>query len=190
MIRRFFVAVLLVTAFVISSHAQRFVVKTNLPYWGIMSPNAGIEFRVGKRFTFDVNSGGNLLRPIDGKHFKHWFAQPEFRYWFCESFNGHFLGLHGLGGQYNIGGWDLPIGELKNLKDHRYQGYFYGGGLTYGHQWYLGNRWNLELSIGAGYLRMHYDKFRCANCGSKLDSGKKDYLGVTKAALSLIYVIK
>lgn len=40
---------------------------------------------------------------------KHWLVQPEARYWFCEAFNGHFLALHALAGQFNVADMDLGI---------------------------------------------------------------------------------
>ena len=41
-----------------------------------------------------------------------------------------------------------------------------------------------------GYARIDYDKYNCGKCGSKLDSGHKNYIGPTKVALNIIYVIK
>ena len=89
-----------------------------------------------------------------------------------------------------MGGWYIPLERLDTFRDNRYQGYLYGGGLSYGYQWLLRPRWNLEASIGGGYARIHYEKYPCTTCGTKLDEGHTNYLGVTKAAVSLIYIIK
>lgn len=51
-------------------------------------------------------------------------------------------------------------------------------------------RWNLGLEIGAGWIRADYDMYDCPHCGEWRGSDKKDYFGVTKAAVSLIYMIK
>ena len=83
------------------------------------------------------------------------------------------------------------MGRLKDIKDYRYEGYAFGGGISYGYQWPISKRLNLELSIGAGYARLLYDKFNCVKCGEKLESDVKDnYFGITKGAVSLIYFIK
>ena len=75
-------------------------IKTNLPYWGVGGTfNLGAEFRLARHWTLDLEAG---LNPFDGKNddgsydrtMKHFRAHPELRYWFCESFQGHFLGLH------------------------------------------------------------------------------------------------
>lgn len=170
--------------------AQKVAVKTNIPYLATMTPNLGMEFALGKRTTFELTGGLNPFEFSETKKLKHWLVQPELRFWTCEAFNGHFFGIHGLGGQFNIGGWDIPVWKLKNLKDSRYEGYAYGGGISYGYQWILNNRWNLEFNVGAGYARLHYDKFKCVKCGEKLGTGDKDYWGPTKAAVSIIYFIK
>ena len=62
--------------------------------------------------------------------------------------------------------------------------------MSWGHQWILSNRWNLEVNLGGGYARIHYRKYPCVQCGELLDEGDTNYFGVTKAAVSLIYVIK
>ena len=173
-------------------HAQKVALKTNLGYWAVgASPNLAFEFALGKRVTLEVGGGLNKWTFSENKKFKHWLVQPELRYWFCEAFNGHFIGLHAHGGGFNVGNFDIPIGRLDVFYNKRYEGYLYGAGLSYGYQWVLSKRWNLELSLGAGYAHIDYDKFDGPHyCGEKLDEGKENYWGITKAAISFIYVIK
>jgi len=173
-----------------TANSQTFGIKTNIPYWGTLTPNIGIEVALGKKTTFEVIGGINPFTLSDYKYLKHWLIHTEYRYWTCEKFNGHFFGLHGLAAQYNVGGWDIPFWHLKNLKENRYQGYAYGGGISYGHQWLLNNRWNLELTLGGGYVRFQYEKFPCTKCGSSQGKGDKDYFGPTKGAISIIYILK
>lgn len=101
--------------------------------------------------------------------------------------NGSFFGLHAHGGQFNVGSIDIPVGRLKELKDNRYQGYFYGAGISYGYQWILSNRLNLEASIGGGYARIKYEQYPCTSCGNMLKEGYYNYWGVTRATLSLLF---
>lgn len=186
-------AVMIVGAcFSISSSAQKVAVKTNLAHWGVLaSPNGAVEVKLANHWTVDLYGGFNFWQFNNGEtKTKHWMVQPEFRYWFCEAFTGTFIGLHGHGGQYNIGGVDLPVGRLKNFKEHRYQGPFYGAGLSIGHQWILSPHWSIEASLGGGWARTPYRKYPCAECGSLLSEGTYDYFGVTRGTLSLIYVIK
>lgn len=170
--------------------AQDIAVKTNMAYWMTTTPNLGVEFALSKKSTFGIEGGINPFSFSDNKTFKHWLVQPEYRWWFCEAFNGHFLGIHAHGAQFNVGGWGIPIGRLDVFKDARYEGYLFGGGISYGYQWVLNPRWNFEASIGAGYAHILYDKYPCKNCGTKLDKGSYNYWGITRVELSFIYLLK
>lgn len=172
------------------SYAQRTAIKTNLIYWGVTTPNLGVELALSSKNTLELGGGLNVFAFSDNKKFKHWLLQPEYRYWLCEKFNGHFFGLHAHGAQFNVGGWDIPLGRLDVFKDSRYEGYLYGAGISYGYQWVWSPRWNFEFNLGGGFARIHYEKYPCATCGTKQDEGTYNYFGVTKAALSLIYIIK
>ena len=150
--------------------------KTNLPYWGTATFNAGLEFRLARHWTLDVEAGLN-------RTMKHFRAHPEIRYWFCEAFQGHFLGLHVPFIAYNFA--DLKV---LDLEDERRQGWGTGVGVSYGYQWLLSKHWNVEATLGVGYLYLNYDRFPCANCGNKTEDNTKHYFGPTQAAVSLIYL--
>lgn len=109
-------------------------------------------------------------------------------YWLCERFNGHFFGLHSGYGEYNISGVRIPFLK-KSVKDHRYQGWATGLGISYGYSWLLGRRWNLEATVGAGYVYTNYDRYECATCGKFRGTGDRHYFGPTKAGISIIYII-
>lgn len=170
--------------------AQYLTLKTNLLYGATTTPNLGLEIGLGQKTTLDVSGGYNPFTFSNNTKFKHWLVQPEFRYWLCERFNGSFFGLHLHGGEYNIGGLNLPFGMWPELENFRYQGYFYGAGISYGYQWVLGNRWSLEATAGLGYARFHYDKYECPRCGDFIKTGDKDYFGPTKLGVTLIFVIR
>ncbi|MCD8309640.1 MAG: DUF3575 domain-containing protein [Prevotellaceae bacterium] len=163
-------------------------VKTNLPYWATTTPNVGVEWRVARRSTLQAFYGLNPWRSTAGKSIRHWVVEPEYRHWFCEAFDGWFVGVHALGGEFNMGHVKLPLGVLKTLRDHRYEGWYAGAGFTAGYQWVLSRHWNFEASIGVGYSYIGYKKYDCGTCGRKLKSGHTHYVGPTKTALSLVYL--
>lgn len=182
-----------------SEHAysqSNVAIKTNLLYGaGAFTPNLGMEIGIGTRTTLDISGGYNWFN-LDGsknnnKKLVHWIVQPELRYFLCERFNGHFFGAHALYSEYNIGGHDLPMLFGKGSEKFRHQGNAYGAGISYGYQLLLSKRWNVEFNIGAGYMRMTYDKYNCTNCGELKEKGAtKNYFGPTKAGISIIYLIK
>lgn len=179
--------------FATEAKAQRAAIKTNLLYDATATVNAGLEFGLAQRWTLDVSGNFNAWSLSGGARWKHWAAQPELRYWFCDRFSGHFIALHLHGGQYNVGGIRNNISFLgtdySKLTDQRFQGWFAGGGLAYGYSWILGEHWNIEAEIGFGYSYTVYDRFECAGCGKKVEENKDhNYVGPTKAAINLVYL--
>lgn len=155
-----------------------FAVKSNLLYDAGLSANLGLEAGVAQRWSVEVSGNFNNWR-IGDRQWRHWFVQPEARYWFCERFTGHFAGVHLIGGEFNF----API------NDKRYQGRGAGAGIAYGYTWMLNRRWSVEAEIGAGWIYTRYDTFPCASCGTKLEHDRVyNYVGPTKAAINLIYV--
>lgn len=162
-------------------------IKTNIPYWGTATPNIGAEVRLARKWSLELEAGVN---PFDGKkddgsygkQLKHLRLHPEARYWFCEAFHKHFVGLHVPYLLYNVS--DIKILGTEN---ERHQGWGIGAGLSYGYSWLLSKHWNLEATVGAGYLYLESEKYPCGNCGSKKETVKKHYFGPTQAAVNLIY---
>lgn len=173
-----------------AANAQRLALKNNLVYDATTTPNLALEIGLGAKTTLDLYGGYNPFTFGDDKKFKHWLVQPEFRYWICERFNGTFFGVHLHGGEFNVAGLHLPFGMISTLKNNRYEGHFYGGGVSVGHQWILSKRWNLEATIGVGYARFVYDKYRCMVCSPKVRDGHCDYVGPTKAGISFVYFLR
>lgn len=168
------------------------VLKTNLLSDAALSPSLGVEFPLGERWSADISSSFNGWT-LNGHRWRHWVVQPELRYWICERFAGHFFGFHLLAGDYNVGNLDMDFKflgtDFSSLKNHRYQGWFGGAGVAYGYTWIFNRHWSMETEIGLGWTHTRYDKYRCADCGKKIVSGHPhNFVGVTKAALNLIYV--
>lgn len=161
----------------VQAQAQKVALKTDALYWLTTTPNASVEFALSDKVTLEALAAYNPWTFKDDKKMKFWLVQPELRYWFCEKFEGHFIGVHLHGAQY-FGGF----------KERRYDGYLAGAGITYGYHWILSPHWNLELAVGAGYARMWYDETPRIPCKKCAQSRHKDYLGPTKAALSICYL--
>lgn len=175
-----------------SAQAQKTALKTNLFHDAFLSPNLGVEIGLAPRWTIDITGELNAWK-VNGRSRKHWFVQPEARYWFCDRWAGHFIGAHLHGGQYNLGGlkrgFALLGTDFSKLAERRYQGWFVGAGIAYGYAWILGRHWNLEAEIGIGYAYTRFDAYPCANCGKKLEEDKPHhYVGPTKAAVNLVYL--
>lgn len=193
-IKKILVALGLLLAAVPALNAQNKVaLKTNLLYDALLSPTVGIEVGLAPKWSFDLSGTINDWA-VNNRRWKQWMVQPEARYWFCQRFAGHFLAVHGIGGQYNFGNLNFHIDnflgtDLAGLKDHRRQGWMAGAGIGYGYSWILDKHWNFEAEIGIGWIYTRYDEFNCQGCGKKVkEDVPHNYVGPTKAALNIIYV--
>lgn len=173
------------------ARGQNVAIKTNLLYDAAANINAGIEVGLAPRWSIDVSADFNQWT-INEHKWKHWFVQPEARYWFCDRFMKHFLGFHVIGGEFNFGNIPNNAGflgsDFSQLSEHRYQGWGAGVGIAYGYALPLGIHWNMEFELGAGYVYVNYDRFVCKDCGRKVGSGDHHYVGPTKAAINLVYL--
>lgn len=85
-----------------TTRAQEVALKTNLLGWASTSANAGIEIGMGKKTTFQLFGTLNPWKFSGDKKMRFWNVMPEYRWYTCQKFGGHFFGIHALGGEYNI----------------------------------------------------------------------------------------
>ena len=168
-----------------------FALKTNLLYWATGTLNLSAEIGLAKKSTLDIMASYNPWN-LNGtyennKKLVHFIVRPEYRYWFCERFNGHFLGVHAFYWQYNINQYNVP---LLFEKEYRYEGNAVGAGLSYGYHWAWSKHWGMEFNFGLGVAFLDYKKSDCVKCGAELGEYKKTYAGPTNIGIKLVYVIK
>ena len=163
--------------------------KTNILYWATTTPNMGIEFAVSEKVTLELSGGYNSFKfrskGNSNPKLMHWSVMPEARYWFCNVFEGTFLGVHGIYSRFNVE--DIPV---INKPEYRSKGYAIGGGLNIGHHWAMGKSWGFEMSAGIGALYLNYDKYECGACGAFKENKDKVYFGPTKCSISFLYFIR
>jgi len=160
-------------------HAQRVGIKTNALYWGALSPNLGLEFRLSRCFTLNLEGDFSPMKVKDYK-LRHASFAPEVRYWFSGRPQArHFVGVMGLLSAYDLS-W--------SKKEH--EGLGGGAGLTYGYAFVLGRRWSLETTIGAGLFHYREKKF---TVGEQKPTGT-NHTGVAfvplKLGVTFTYLIK
>ena len=181
--------------FALPVSAQKFGVSTNFLYWSTATPNAAVEVRVAPHISVSGGIGYNAvklpasfgsLEPESYPKLYHLAVTPEMKYWLCRTFERGYIDFHAVYSRYNAGG----IRYIPMLKDHRYDGWAVGGGIGYGYQWPLGRWFGIEASVSAGYIYFHHDKYDCGQCGRRLGEYSRNYWGITKATVSLIYYIR
>ena len=199
--RYLIIAVILLLAGASNLNAQKLGLKTNVIYMATATPNLGLEFSLGDRWTFEIEGGYNPwdLIPENNVKAKHFLVSPEVRYWFCEAFNGHYIGVNGNYTQFNVGGIHVlnafyPFANkgyfLDETLNSRLEGWAAGGGITYGYAFPIARRLNMEFNIGIGYWYAKYDKYETKTCGLFQESLTKHVFGPTSLGISFIYLIK
>lgn len=187
-----FLFFLLMGSSITQVRAQDWAIKSNVVYDATATINLGVEIGLAPKWTLDISGNLNAWSKDEQTRWKHWLVQPEARYWFCDRFSRHFIGAHAIGGAFNFGGINNNLSFLGTdfsvLKEKRYQGYAYGGGIAYGFAFMLSEHVNLELEAGFGYMYLDYDIYECGNCGRRVGEGTHHYIGPTKAAINLVFL--
>jgi len=160
------------------------------------------EVRLGTNLLYDIGTVANLSLEIGFARrcalnvlvtFSPWdvpgldlklrtlLIQPEFRVYFADNFRGHYLGVEGHLGWYNVA---LPGSRIR-YQDRDGNTPAWGGGLTYGYVVRFSRHWGMDFSVGVGYTHLDYDCFYNTENGTKFTSSTKDWIGPTKAGISL-----
>lgn len=162
--------------------------KTDAVGWGMAIANVAVEVDIAAHWSLTLPlyySAWNYFTSTT--KFRTLAIQPEARYWFRGDNSGLFVGAHLGMGYYNF-----ALGGDYRYQDHSGNTPAMGGGLAVGYRWPFGNgdRWGVELSLGGGAYRLHYDKFlNTPNTheGLKVGSHESTYWGIDRASVSLSY---
>lgn len=188
----FFVAVALTLA--TGARGQYVALKTDIPGWATASFNLEPEVRLAPRHTLAVGLSYNpwTMNAKTNMKWRHILVQPEYRYWFCSAFNGHFLGIHAAYMHYNIGGLrnKLDIPFARHLNDYRYQGDLVSIGIGYGYHWIITNHFSIEAELGLGAAWTSADYYYCETCGEYIGHRQGWFFTPTKLSVSLIWLIR
>lgn len=158
--------------------------RTNLPYWLVAAPNAGLEFHIGGHFSILLEGTLTFWEKQDNTGNKGIYvagAGPEFRYWFGDdrSRAGHIIGLYGQYADYDI-----------KLNQKGRQGTVMGGGISYGYYLPVGRRWAFEFGIGIGYLANKMDVYEWNSIVKRnlwVEQKNKPWIGPTKVRATVIF---
>lgn len=156
--------------------------KTNLVAYSLFVANIGVEIPLGNHLSFDFPVYYSPYTLIESYKFRVLMTQPELKYWFDKPIKGHFVGLHALGGWYNI-----AYDKQDRYQDRDGSMPAWGGGVSYGYSLDWGRNWGIEFMAGVGYIRLDYDIFYNIKNGAKFDTQSKSYFGPTKLGINLVY---
>lgn len=158
-------------------------IKTNLIYWTTAAIiNFGVEYSPTKQWSIDFPVTFSPYTLKYNWRIRTLSMQPEVRWWMEEAMKGHFVGLHSHVAYYNI-----STNKLDRYQDRDGKTPLWGFGLSYGYAIHLKKEWNMEFVIGLGYAHLDYDVFYNVKNGARYRGDTKNYWGITRAAVNLIY---
>lgn len=173
-------AALLAGTCLLPAAAQRVSVKTNALYWAAATPNLGLEFRLNRHLTLNLEGAFNKFHvsKIDSRMAG---MMPEMRYWFsARPQAGHFVGFMGL-----VAGYDLTLNKTMH------EGNAFAFGPTYGYSVVLSKHWSMEATIGVGALYLREKKYPTSLPQVPEEPNNKKWMPAPiKAGLTFVYIIK
>ena len=173
-----------------SEKDRKFVMllKTNMLYDVMAIPNIGIEIPITPKWS----ASANWMYAWWSNDTRHRFwriygGDVELRRWFSPRRDtrsllcGHHLGLYGQMLTY-----DIEWGGRGYLGDR----WSWAVGLSYGYSLPLGKHFNIDFTLGVGYLEGDYMKYHPEDgCYFWDSTHRQKWFGPTKAEVSLIWFI-
>lgn len=161
-------------------------VKTNLLYDAALIPNIGVEVPIGKRWSVAANWMYAWWK-CDHRHnyWRTYGGDLEARYWWPEGMKGRLNGHHvGIYGQMLT--FDFETGHRGYLAPR----WMWGGGVSYGYSTRIGRRFNLDFTLGVGYLGGRYKEYLPIDNHYVWQRTRNlNWFGPTKAEVSLVYLL-
>lgn len=161
------------------------------------------EFRIGTNLLYDVATVANLhfeygfcrhlavnvmatYSPWDIKRpdikIRTLLVQPEVRWYLADNFKGHYFGVEGHYGWYNV-----ALGGKTRYQDRDGNTPLWGAGISYGYVLPFSEHWGMDFGISAGYANLIYDCFYNVENGAKYTTQTKGWWGPTRVGISIYY---
>lgn len=190
------VTLALLFALPLTLRGQHVSIGTNAIEWanlGTINGEAGVSvsqhfsIHLGARYnnwTFRKGSPEDRFTDPEGDSEKQFQNRKQaysvsLRWWPWYVYSGWWVYAKGQYMEYNRGGIFKHEAEEADA---------YGAGLGVGYTYMLSANWNLEFGIGGWAGQKKYKTYRCTNCGTVVDEGKKFFVMPDDVFVSLIYV--
>lgn len=161
-------------------------ISTNLLYDVALVPNISMEFHLGGGWSLS-GTYEHAWWDMDWKHiyWRLYGGELALRKYFGSMskehpLSGHHIGLYGMAGTYDfeLGG----RGYMSKLS--------YGGGIEYGYSLHVSDHFNVDFSLGLGYLGGEYMEYLPMDGHYVWQATRqRHWFGPTKAGISLVLII-
>lgn len=124
------------------AYSQRVGIGTNALYWATLTPNANVHLRMSQRTSLNLEFAARPKVSIKGTNLTFANFSPEVRFWLTRNGGPRMFWGVALQSALYAGQWS----------EQTYRGSMVGAGPTFGFTWMLGERFNLEATLGAGVM--------------------------------------
>ena len=177
--RKFVLMVVAAIAISFSARSQGVTIRANALGWAAAIVNVGAEVAFNEHWTGLVEGYYSPVWNLDRFRLRGFMVTPEVRYYFCESFKWHYLGVHGNYSDFS----KFQIGRM-NIRE----GYAFAAGLTYGYTWRIGKSWYYDMFIGVGWWQIHGDIYHRFYPDVKIGQNSvENKVGVTRLGATFAY---
>lgn len=165
-----------------------FALKTNLLFDAASALNIELEVPINPNWSINLewNFPWWLKKKTNAFCIEALVGNGEVRYWFQDRnsramLEGWFAGVYGGGGYYDI-----------QWKGEGNQGELHSVGFTGGYSFHVHRIFNIELSLGLGYMGTDYRHYALKENNTILAyqyTGQRIYFGPTRAKVSFVWLI-
>ncbi|WP_290534840.1 DUF3575 domain-containing protein [Alistipes sp.] len=157
--------------------AMGLALRANLLRWATLTPDLGLEWRIGSRWSVGVNGSWTSWSWNDKeRRYALWEVAPEVRCYIGKERRGY------LGVMFKTGEFNYKLSETGK------QGDLMGGGITAGYRLRLNKALDLDFNLGLGYLNADFEKYEVID-GVRVRRGNetKDWWGPINAGVTLVW---
>lgn len=154
----------------------------------LLCPNVGVEIQTDIALAWQLDYIGAWWNsPSNNRFYSNYMFQTELRYYLDNNthmpYHKHHVGVYGLMATY-----DFEFGGKGRMS--RDLDFTFGIGISYGYAWVLSQHWNIDVTVGIGYLQSKYDIYNPTTEGYLKDETRRQkFWGPTKVELTLVWNI-
>lgn len=153
--------------------------RANLLRWATLTPDLGIEWRINRSWSIQVNGSWTSWSWDDkNRRYALWEVSPEVRCYIGKEKRGY------IGAMFKTGEFNYKLSTVGK------QGDLMGGGITGGYQLRLNKALAFDFNIGLGCLNADYDRYEVID-GVRVRRGteSKNWWGPVSAGVTLVWNI-
>ena len=163
--------------------------RTNLLYWGTLTPNIGMDYYVSPHVSVGTVFGYRPWPTDDAVDIKwrHLLAAAQLRLWNDSTFKhkSTFWAIDAIYSHFNMANLKFPFGMYSSVRDNRLQGDMVALALSFGYNIRLNSLFRMEFEGGMGVGYSWADKYACGHCGTWLGKDNKPFL-MPKLAVNIV----